>query len=36
VKIYAAAVEALPYLKKKERQGETHFAIKTAVPTFEC
>ncbi len=29
VKIYAARVEAL---KKKERQGETHFTTKTGVP----
>jgi hypothetical protein len=29
VKIYAATVEAL---KKKERQGETHFTTETEVP----
>ncbi len=32
VKIYAAIVEALAYLKKKERQGETQFTAKTAIP----
>jgi hypothetical protein len=32
VKIYAATVEALAYLKKKEIQGETQFTTKTAVP----